>query len=210
MTDPERTLAAINAQRVVPVLRSPDVADAVATGLALREVGMTVVELTRSTPGVHEAVAALAEAGLIVGLGTLPAVDEVPDAVEAGARFVVSFAGVDGLVAAAGGHGVLGVPAGMTPTEVLRAADSGARLVKLFPANVVGPAIVRHLRTVMPDTPLMATGGIPAVGDEVRTWLDGGCVAVGVGSDLGSASIHGVEAVRGRAAALLADLPPAT
>ncbi|HEX7291868.1 MAG TPA: hypothetical protein VF250_12150, partial [Conexibacter sp.] len=82
-------LAALAAQRVVPVLRTADVEDAVATARACAAAGLRAIELTRTTPDVERALEALCEdEGLLLGLGTVLHADQVAAAAAAGARFV--------------------------------------------------------------------------------------------------------------------------
>jgi 2-dehydro-3-deoxyphosphogluconate aldolase/(4S)-4-hydroxy-2-oxoglutarate aldolase len=158
-------LTAIGIQRVIPVLRCRDVTDAVATGLACAEAGMRVVELTRTTPDVATAIAALAQAGVVVGLGTVDDPEQVAPAVEAGATFVVSFGALRGLCAAARDAGVTAIPGAMTPTEALDCRREGADAVKLFPADVLRPRFLHHLHTVMPH-------GRPESCGRVRVFLN--------------------------------------
>lgn len=202
-------LAEIGIQHVIPVLRCRDVTDAVATGLACAEAGMRVVELTRTTPDVGTAIAALASAGIVVGLGTVDDPEQVAPAAEAGAAFVVSFGALKGLCAAARSAGVIAIPAAMTPTEALTCRGEGADAIKLFPADVLRPAFLRHLHTVMPGVPLIATGGIRPDPADIGPWLSAGAMAVGVGGALGTVAAVGAAEVTTRAReALAAACPP--
>lgn len=196
------TLARLLRQRVIPVLRSADAQDAIDTALALAEGGLEVVELTLTTPDVHTAVAELRDRGLEVGLGTLTDAREVEPAAAAGASFVVSFAHPPGFVAAATDRGLLAIPAALTPTELLAARREGAALVKLFPADSVGPRYARHIRTVLPDLALIATGGISTDPADIASWLDAGVAAVGIGSALGTVAADGRAEVVRRASTL--------
>lgn len=189
----------IAAQRVIPVLRSDDVGDAVDTARACARAGMTVVELTRTTPGVEEALLELRGEGLLLGVGTLTSAVEVDDAVAAGARFVVSFALRDGFVEAAAAAGVPAIPGALTPSEVAACLAAGAPAVKLFPARTITPGYLRDLRAVLPGLRCLISGGIAADAASIRPWLTAGALAVGVGSDLGSVATHGAAEVERRA-----------
>lgn len=195
-------LAALRAQQWVPVLRSHDSADAVATALACRDAGASVVELTYSTPGVLEAVAELTAAGMRIGVGTVRTPHQVSDAVGAGASFVVSFHRPIGFLAAAAESGVLAIPGALTPHEVAAALDEGAQAVKVFPARLVPPSYLGDLRAVLGDVPLLVTGGIDAERAAIKPWLDAGAWCVGIGSQLGSALRDGPAEVSRRVAAL--------
>jgi 2-dehydro-3-deoxyphosphogluconate aldolase/(4S)-4-hydroxy-2-oxoglutarate aldolase len=198
-------LEAIARQRVVPVLRSADVDDAVATARALAGAGMTVIELTRTTPDVARALEELRhDDGLVLGLGTVTAAEQVREAVAAGARFVVSFTAPAGMVATAAELGVPAIPGALTPTEVLACLEAGAPAVKLFPGRAVSPAYLRDLRAVMPQLRALVTGGLTADAESLRPWLNAGAFAVGLGGELGTVAAHGADEVQRRARAALA------
>lgn len=200
MTD---VLAEIAAQRVVPVLRSADVEDAIATARACAQAGMRVIELTRTTPDVERALQALRDDDLVLGLGTVTHRDQVSVAASAGARFVVSFTAPDGMVHDAHVHGLAAIPGALTPSEVAACVASGADAVKLFPGRDRSPAYVGDLRAVMPGLRLMVTGGLRASTDSAGSWLAAGALAVGIGSELGTVARDGADEVRRRAAAAL-------
>lgn len=199
---PSGALAALGRQKWVPVLRCADPDDAVATSLACRVGGADVVELTYSTPGVLEAVRALSEAGMDVGVGTVRTTAQVQDAVAAGASFVVSFYRPAGFLAAAAEAGVLAIPGALTPQEVSDALDDGAQAVKVFPARLVPPAYLSDLRAVLGPVPILATGGIAADRAGIEPWLAAGAWCVGVGGQLGTVANDGADLVTQRAAAL--------
>jgi 2-dehydro-3-deoxyphosphogluconate aldolase/(4S)-4-hydroxy-2-oxoglutarate aldolase len=197
------TLERIAAQRVLPVLRSADAEDAMATARACAKAGMTVVELTRSTPGVDDAVRVLTDEGLVVGVGTVTEVREVHEGAKAGASFIVSFASLPEVVTAAREQGLTAIPGAMTPTEVWRCLQTGAEAVKLFPARLLGPPYLRDLRAVLPELRVIVTGGIGA-DSEVCDWLAAGALAVGIGSAIGCVRSDGAAEVTQRARAVLA------
>jgi 2-dehydro-3-deoxyphosphogluconate aldolase / (4S)-4-hydroxy-2-oxoglutarate aldolase len=196
-------VAQLAAQRVVPVLRTADVEDAVATARACAAAGMRVIELTRTTPCVERALEALRDDDLLLGLGTVTHRDQVAPAARAGARFVVSFAAPAGMVAAAHERGLAAVPGAFTPSEVAACVDDGADAVKLFPAGRSAPAYLKDLRAVMPDLQVIATGGLRATPESAGAWLDAGALAVGIGGELGSAARDGAAEVERRARAAL-------
>jgi 2-dehydro-3-deoxyphosphogluconate aldolase / (4S)-4-hydroxy-2-oxoglutarate aldolase len=197
-------VAAIAEQGVIPVVRARDTDDAVATARALHRGGMRIVELTRSTPRVEEALTALRADGIVLGLGTIATAAEVAPAVAAGARFVVSYARPSGFVEAARDHGVPAFPGVFTPQEAASALAAGAPALKLFPARLAQPAYLRDLRAVLPGVPVMASGGIGTAPEQLLPWLRAGAAAVGVGSDLGTVAEVGTDEVERRARAVLA------
>jgi 2-dehydro-3-deoxyphosphogluconate aldolase/(4S)-4-hydroxy-2-oxoglutarate aldolase len=190
-------------QRVCPVLRSPDVADAIATARAARDAGMAAVELTMTTPDVLAAVEALVADGLVVGVGTIERPEDATAALAAGASFIVSYGLPEGFVAEAHARDRLALPGAFTPTEIAACRDAGAKLVKLFPARSLGTGYLSDIAPVFPRLRFVATGGIAADDRSVREWLDAGALAVGLGSSLGTAGTVGEDEVRRRCEAAL-------
>jgi 2-dehydro-3-deoxyphosphogluconate aldolase/(4S)-4-hydroxy-2-oxoglutarate aldolase len=147
--------------------------------------GISAVEITLTVPGALDLVGELVSAfgdDLLVGVGTVLDVEACRRSVEAGAQFVVSPAFDSGVVDHCKHHSVLPVPGALTPTEVALAWQSGAGLIKLFPARVATPDYVRDLRGPFPAMGLMPTGGIDEAG--ASAYLAAGAAVVGIGSRL--------------------------
>nr|WP_318036038.1 bifunctional 4-hydroxy-2-oxoglutarate aldolase/2-dehydro-3-deoxy-phosphogluconate aldolase [Halobacillus shinanisalinarum] len=100
----------------------------------------------------------------------------------AGAQFVVSPTVNPGMIRMAQRYGIPCISGALTPTEILTAYESGADMVKVFPANVMGPGYIKSVHGPLPHIPLMATGGIDK--DNMLEYFQGGVQAVGVGSQL--------------------------
>ncbi len=179
MTD---VLERLRRVKVVPVLRSATVADAVETAQGLARGGMSVIELTFSTPGVLDAIRELsADPALLVGAGTVMTPAQAEAAVEAGAEFLVSPVWLPWLPALARSLSVEAIPGSASPSEIWRAHLAGAAAVKVFPiARLGGAAYIRDLLAPMPELTLMATGGVDLHG--ALELLSAGCAAVGVGT----------------------------
>ena len=79
-------------------------------------------------------------------------------------------------------YGVISVPGAMTPTEILTGYECGADLIKVFPANILGPGYLKDVHGPLPHIPLMPTGGINLA--NASSYIEAGAVAVGVGSTL--------------------------
>lgn len=146
--------------------------------------GLSVLEITLTTPGALEAMATLARDGnAVVGGGTVLTRDDVRAVAEAGGRFALSPVFDPEVVEESHRLGLLAVPGTATATEILAAHRSGARLVKVFPAAALGgPAYLRAIRGPLPDIPLVPTNGITA--ETIRDYVAAGAVAVGVGADV--------------------------
>src|ERR671933_2688690 len=119
---------------------------------------------------------------MLVGAGTVLSTGAVRQALDAGARFVVSPNTDPQVIALCNQLGVPVIPGAFTPTEVVTAWHLGADLVKVFPVSSVGARYIRDLRGPLPEIPLAPTGGINA--DNVTYFVKAGAVAVGAGSDL--------------------------
>jgi 2-dehydro-3-deoxyphosphogluconate aldolase/(4S)-4-hydroxy-2-oxoglutarate aldolase len=182
MADMDSVTAAIVRSGVVAVLRAPTADGFSAVADVLVEAGITAIEVTLTSRGAVDALAGLRRQlppVAVVGAGTVLTADQAKAAADAGAAFLVSPV-LDLELATAGG--VPFYPGGLTPTEIFRAHEAGAPLVKLFPAATVGPRYVKDLHGPLPDVRIMPTGGIDIA--DVATWLSNGASAVGLGGPL--------------------------
>jgi 2-dehydro-3-deoxyphosphogluconate aldolase / (4S)-4-hydroxy-2-oxoglutarate aldolase len=165
-----------------------------------------LVEITLTTPGacdLIEDLVAQAPEGVSVGAGTVLHPGQVADAVAAGAAWLVSPTTDADALAAATAAGVPLIPGAATPTEIAAAARHGAPVVKVFPASALGRGFLQAVAVVMPDVPLLASGGIRV--PDVAAWLGAGAAAVAIGGELDAAdSAGGEDAVAGVAAAAVA------
>lgn len=168
--------------RVVPVLRSATASEAISEAREYAAGGMPVVELTFSTPKVTEAIAELSQdPAIVVGAGTVMTEQQAHQAVDAGARFLVSPVWIPRLIEVARQRGVEAIPGAGSPSEIWAAHTAGAAAVKVFPiARLGGAAYIRDLLAPMPDLTLMATGGVNI--NNAGELLNAGCAAVGVGT----------------------------
>lgn len=162
---PVDVIEALAMVRVVPVLTIDDASDAAGLVGALVDGGLTAVEIALRTPAGLDAIR-LASAhcpNALVGAGSVMSAEAAVDAIDAGARFLVS-PGLDpGTVEIARDHDVALIPGVATATEVMRAASLGVEVVKVFPAEQVGgPALIRAFAAVWPTLRFMPTGGIDA------------------------------------------------
>jgi 2-dehydro-3-deoxyphosphogluconate aldolase / (4S)-4-hydroxy-2-oxoglutarate aldolase len=173
---------------VVAVVRAPDPASAVRGVEALVAGGVTGIEITYSTPEAPGVIAELSRRhgdGIVLGAGTVLTSEQVTEAAEAGARFLVSPGSDDELAEAMRATGLTMLLGALTPSEVMHTSKLGADAVKIFPASLGGPSYVRALRGPFPDVPFIPTGGVSA--GNLGDWLSAGAFAVGAGGDLCSA-----------------------
>jgi 2-dehydro-3-deoxyphosphogluconate aldolase / (4S)-4-hydroxy-2-oxoglutarate aldolase len=150
--------------RVIAVLTAESVDDAERACEAILAGGLTSVEITFRTEAAVEAIRRAAQIdGLLVGAGTVLTESQLDAAIDAGARFAVAPSTNESVVRAAQAAGIELVPGAATPTEIDRARALGCRVVKIFPASLLGgPAFVAAVSAVFPDVMFVPTGGVSA------------------------------------------------
>jgi 2-dehydro-3-deoxyphosphogluconate aldolase/(4S)-4-hydroxy-2-oxoglutarate aldolase len=148
--------------RVLPVLTIASVENARAIADGLLAGGLPIAEVTLRTDSALPALRVLADAGgIAVGAGTVLSVDDAKRAVDAGATYLVSPGITPAVVDWCAANGVVLMPGVATPSEALAVRDAGIRIVKLFPASVVGGAAwLRAVGAPIPDLRFVATGGV--------------------------------------------------
>ena len=191
-------IAALRRDRLVPVIRTGSAAELRKRVSLCREAGLTVIELTTTTPGWDDVLAESAadpEFGdVLIGVGTVTTIEQAVQALACGAAFLVAPYSVPNVRAAVRDRTAL-VEAGFTPGELSLLAGV-ARLVKLFPAASVGVDHLRAVRDVMPGLEIMPTGGIGVA--DAAEWIGAGAIAVGMGSNLFELSSAEIRALRDR------------
>ena len=170
---------------IVAVVRfsSPDplvrVVEALAAG------GVTVAEVTFTVPNALDVIrAAKQQLGdrVLLGAGTVLDPETARAAFLAGAEFVVAPTVNPDVIRLCRRYDKIVMPGAFTPTEVLTAWEAGADVVKVFPADVVGPAFFKALRGPLPQVKLMPTGGVDL--STAGEFLKAGAVCLGVGGQL--------------------------
>jgi 2-dehydro-3-deoxyphosphogluconate aldolase/(4S)-4-hydroxy-2-oxoglutarate aldolase len=175
----------IAALGAVAVVRLPNADAAHRVVEALHAGGVSAVEVTVTTRGALDAIEAVSREfgdAVLVGVGSVLDAATAREAVERGARYVVSPVFDPEVVAEAQRLEAPAMPGAFTPTEILRAHRAGADVVKVFPSDALGPAFVKGVLGPMPFLKLMPTGGVTP--ENVGDWVRAGVVAVGLGSAL--------------------------
>ena len=154
-------LAAVGTQRVLPVITIEDARAAADLGRALSSAGARAVEVTFRSEAAAGTIEILAEAGFVVGAGTVRSVEQVDLASRSGASFAVS-PGLDrAVVERCNEVGLAAMPGVATASELTEALSLGIRVVKLFPAEVLGGvALIRALSAPFPEARFVPTGGL--------------------------------------------------
>ena len=149
--------------KIVPVVVVNDLAHAVPLAHALQNGGLTVVEVTLRTACALEVISAMRGAcpDMVIGAGTILNAQNIADARNAGAEFGVSPGTSPALLKAILDSGWNFIPGCATPSEALTLADAGFKIVKLFPAEVVGGLnMLKSLASPLPHIQFMPTGGV--------------------------------------------------
>ncbi|MGI5429045.1 bifunctional 4-hydroxy-2-oxoglutarate aldolase/2-dehydro-3-deoxy-phosphogluconate aldolase [Streptomyces sp. CA-179760] len=185
-----QSLDAIVRTGALLIVRLDSAEEALAVSEAAIEGGVRALEITLSVPGALDVISKLSERygkdGVVVGAGTVLDEQAAHACVSAGANLLVSPNLNPAMIAAANRYQAVTVSGAFTPTEIVDTMQAGADIVKLFPAEFMGPEYVRTVKAPLPQAPLMPAGGVSP--DNVKAWFDAGVVAVGVGSSVTKAA----------------------
>ena len=170
---------------IVAVVRSPDSEQLVEACRALADGGVTVVEITMTVPDALQVLgrvrAALGDR-VLLGAGTILDAETARAALLAGAEYVVAPTVNLDVIRVCQRYSKLVMPGAFTPTEILTAWEAGADVVKVFPADVLGPAFFKAVRAPLPQVRLMPTGGVDL--KTAADFLRAGACCLGVGGQL--------------------------
>jgi len=178
--------AAFAALPLVAILRGIQPHEAEGIGAALYDAGFRLIEVPLNSPQPLESIARLARslpADAVLGAGTVLSTAAVQDVRNAGGQLIVMPHSDTAVIRAAKAAGMFCVPGAATPTEAFAAAHAGADALKLFPAEMVTPNVMRAMRAVLPPAlPLLPVGGITP--DSMDSWRVAGATGFGLGSAL--------------------------
>ena len=163
MIVPAEVDAALQHARILPVLVIDDAGDAIDVADALRDGGVSVLEVTCRTPAALDAIRRLraARPEMLVGAGTVLSASLAAEAIAAGAQFVVAPAFNAAVVEYCQSYSCAVYPGVATPTEIEVVMRHNLRVLKLFPAEVLGgAALIDAVGAVYPDVQFIPTGGI--------------------------------------------------
>ncbi len=181
----EAQLQRVLAAGIVAVVRAPDSRQLVDVARALLEGGVEVMEITFTVPNALEVIRQVqAEIGdrILLGAGTVLDPETARAALLAGAEFIVAPTLNLDVIRLCRRYDKLVMPGAFTPTEILRAWEAGADIVKVFPADVGGPNYLKAIRGPLPQVRLMPTGGVDL--QTAAAFLKAGACCLGIGSQL--------------------------
>lgn len=186
MSDKFTVIEKIRGTGIIPVVRAQSAEEAMQAIDAIREGGISILEITMTVPGaigVIEQVSARYGSDALVGAGTVLDGETARACILAGARFVVSPSLNVETIEVCRRYGIAVMPGALTPTEVVQAWSAGADFVKVFPAGAVGGAsYIKSLKAPLPQIELIPTGGVSL--KTAADFIKAGASALGVGADL--------------------------
>lgn len=177
--------AAMRELPLIAILRGLKPTEADAIGDVLVETGFRLIEVPLNSPQPFDSIARLRKRlpQAVVGAGTVLTVAEARDVAKAAGELVVAPNFERDVVAETVRLGMASLPGIMTPTEAFAALAAGAHGLKLFPAELASPAVVKAMLAVLPKgTPMIPVGGIAA--DNLAGWHAAGAAGFGLGSSL--------------------------
>lgn len=171
---------------LIPVIRVSTANEAMDVANAVKEGGVSFIEITMSVQGAIDVIKELVQKykdEIIMGAGTVLDPETGRAAILAGAQFIVSPTLNLDLIELAHRYSAVVIPGAMTPTEILTAWNAGADMVKVFPAaQLGGPEYIKALRGPFPQILLVPTGGVNL--QNAGSFIKAGAVVLGVGGEL--------------------------
>lgn len=171
---------------IVAVVRAENPEQALKIADAVKAGGIQAIEITMTVPGAIDVIRELAETyrnnEILIGAGSVLDAETARACLLAGAEYIVSPCLDEDTIKLCNSYQKIVMPGAMSVTEVHKAMQYGADVVKIFPATLFGPKIIKAIKGPIPQAPLLPTGGVSL--DNVKEWINAGSFAVGVGSEL--------------------------
>lgn len=171
---------------LIPVIRVTSAREAIDVADAIKEGGVSFIEITMSVQGAIDVIKELTQKykdEIVMGAGTVLDPETGRAALLAGAQFIVSPTLNLDLIQLAHRYSAVVIPGAMTPTEILTAWNAGADMVKVFPAaQLGGPEYIKAIRGPLPQILLVPTGGVNL--QNAGAFIKAGVAALGVGGEL--------------------------
>jgi 2-dehydro-3-deoxyphosphogluconate aldolase/(4S)-4-hydroxy-2-oxoglutarate aldolase len=181
----EAVLEIIRETGVIAIMRARSSDQLIAAADAIKQGGVQAIEVTMTTPGALGVIAQAKErygTGVIFGAGSVLDPETGRAAILAGADFIVSPTLNLDLVKLCNRYGIVTAPGCFSPTEILTGWEGGADLIKLFPASLGGPSLVKDILAPLPQVRIVPVGGVNL--DTAAQFIRMGATALGVGSSL--------------------------
>lgn len=184
--DKEQVIQKMTETGLVAVVRAKNAEEAIKISDVCLAGGCSSIELTFTVPGANKVIEALAakyqNGEMLLGAGTVLDAETARMAILSGANYVVSPAFNAECAKLCNRYRIPYIPGCMTITEVITAMEAGADIIKIFPADLFGPKIIKDIKGPLPQAKMMPTGGVDV--SNVDQWIKAGAVCVGAGSSL--------------------------
>lgn len=182
----------LKANGIVAVVRGKSHEEARGYMEACLRGGIKSLELTYTIPNVCELIKEYSShEEVLIGVGSVLNAKMASDAIEAGAKYVVSPGYSEEVNKVCKEMNVLYLPGCMTVGEIMKAMDAGNKMIKLFPGDAFGAKYVKAIKAPIPNVEIMPTGGVSV--DNIEEWFANGVSCVGVGSSLIKGSLEDIE-----------------
>ncbi|NML21148.1 bifunctional 4-hydroxy-2-oxoglutarate aldolase/2-dehydro-3-deoxy-phosphogluconate aldolase [Pseudoflavitalea sp. G-6-1-2] len=185
----------IKGQGLIPLYFHPDTQTCIDVMKALYAGGVRVVEFTNRGAEALDNFEAMLKVRdkecheLLLGIGTIKTKKDAKAFMKAGADFIIAPGIIEEVAETVHKEDMLWIPGCMTTTEIMKAEQAGASLIKLFPGNLLGPGFMSAIRELFPELLFMPTGGVEAEKGNLSAWFKSGVCAVGMGSKLITKSV---------------------
>lgn len=190
MEKKETILSLIPQQGILPLYFYKDTGVSIEVLKALYSAGIRAVEYTNRGEAALQNFKEMRKVcdselkGMYLGIGTIKNGEMAQTFIDAGTDYIICPGLIESVAAVADKNRMLWVPGSMTPTEIIRAETLGARMIKLFPGNILGPGFMSAIKELFPGLSFMPTGGVELDKDNISAWFKAGVCAVGMGSKL--------------------------
>ncbi|MFY7963424.1 MAG: bifunctional 4-hydroxy-2-oxoglutarate aldolase/2-dehydro-3-deoxy-phosphogluconate aldolase [Chitinophagaceae bacterium] len=177
-------------QGILPLYFNKDTEVSIEILRALYRAGVKSVEYTNRGEAALTNFAAMKKVceaemkDMYLGVGTIKNGEMAQQFVDVGADYLISPGLVESVAAVADKNDMLWVPGCMTPTEIIKAETLGAKFIKLFPGNLLGPDFMSGIKELFQGLKFMPTGGVDTTKENLSGWFKSGVCAVGMGSKL--------------------------
>ncbi len=170
---------------IIAIMRARSSSQLITAADAIKAGGVRVIEVTMTTPGALDVIAAASQkygSEVLFGAGSVLDAETARAAILAGADFIVAPTLNLNVIALCSRYSVPVMPGCYTPTEALTAWEAGADMIKLFPASLGGPGLIKAMRAPLPQLEIVPVGGVNL--DTAADFIQAGAAALGVGSSL--------------------------
>lgn len=190
MEKKDAILALIPKQGILPLYFYKDTKVSIEVLKALYSAGIRAVEYTNRGEAALQNFKEMRKVcdtelkGMYLGIGTIKNGEMAQTFIDAGTDYLICPGLVESVAAVADKNKMLWVPGCMTPSEIIKAEALGAKMIKLFPGNILGPGFLSAIKEIFPGLLFMPTGGVELDKDNIAGWFKAGVCAVGMGSKL--------------------------